>query len=87
MEWNIDDTRYNNKYVGSEAYLIENGEITKPIINPTIEITTPALYSAIKAVGNNLEFHAASCGKGEPMQGMPVTMGGPSMLIKGVKLR
>ncbi len=87
MEWNIDDTRYNQKYVGSEAYLIENGEITKPLLNPILEITTPKLYSSIKEVGNNLEFHAASCGKGEPMQGMPVTMGGPSMLIGKVKLK
>ncbi len=87
MEWNIDDVRFNQKYVGCEAYLIENGKITKPVKNPTIEITTPQLYSSIVEAGNNLEFHAASCGKGEPMQGMPVFMGGPSLLIRGVNLK
>ncbi len=87
MEWNIDDIRFNQKYVGCEAYGIENGKITVPVKNPVIEITTPQLYSSITDVANNLEFHAASCGKGEPMQGMPVYMGGPSLLIKGVNLK
>ncbi len=87
MEWNIDDMRYNQKYTGCEAYKIENGKLTAPVSNPTIEITTPQLYSSITDVANNLEFHAASCGKGEPMQGMPVYMGGPSLLIKGINLK
>ncbi len=87
MEWNIDDMRFNQKYTGCEAYLIENGEITKPVKSPIIEITTPQLYSSIVEAGNNLHFEAASCGKGEPMQGMPVFMGGPSLLIKGVHLK
>ncbi|MFH0713629.1 MAG: TldD/PmbA family protein [Candidatus Micrarchaeota archaeon] len=87
MEWNIDDVRFNQKYVGCEAYKIENGAITTPVKSPIIEITTPQLYSAITGVANNLEFHAASCGKGEPMQGMPVFMGGPSLLLKGVNLK
>ncbi len=87
MEWNIDDMRYNQKYTGCEAYKIENGKLTAPVSNPTIEITTPQLYSSIVDIANNLEFHAASCGKGEPMQGMPVYMGGPSLVIKGVNLK
>lgn len=87
MEWNIDDMRFNQKYTGCEAYLIENGEITKPVKSPIIEITTPQLYSSIVEAGNNLHFEAASCGKGEPMQGMPVFMGGPSLLIKNINLK
>ncbi|MFH0868986.1 MAG: TldD/PmbA family protein [archaeon] len=86
MEWNIDDKRYNNRYVGAEAYLIENGKITVPVRNPAIEVTTPALYNSIDACAQNLEFHSASCGKGEPMQGIPVTMGGPSLRLRGLKL-
>jgi TldD protein len=86
MEWNIDDRRYNNRYVGAEAYLIENGKITVPVKSPAIEISTPALYAAIDAAAQNLEFHSASCGKGEPMQGIPVAHGGPSLRLRGVKL-
>ncbi|MCS7109496.1 MAG: TldD/PmbA family protein [Candidatus Micrarchaeota archaeon] len=82
MEWNIDDKRLNQKYKANEAYLIENGKITKPLKQPSIEITTPALWSSVDAVADNFELHAATCGKGEPMQGIPVSMGGASMRMK-----
>ncbi|MBT4334338.1 TldD/PmbA family protein [archaeon] len=87
MEWNIDDKRYQQKYVGSEAYLIEKGELTKPVKSPKLEITTPAFWSSIDGVGSNLKLFAATCGKGEPMQGIPVTTGGPSIRLRGIKLR
>lgn len=85
MEWNIDDVRYQQRYVGSEAYFIEKGEIGAPVRNPVIELTTKDLWSAVDGVAKNLELHAASCGKGEPMQGIPVTTGGPSMFLKSVR--
>lgn len=86
MEWNIDDRRWNQKYKGSEAYLIENGRITKPVKSPSIEITTATLWSSVNAVADNFELHAATCGKGEPMQGIPVSMGGASMRMR-IKIR
>ncbi|MGB9675006.1 MAG: TldD/PmbA family protein [Candidatus Nanoarchaeia archaeon] len=86
MEWNIDDKRYNNKYTSAIAYLIENGKITKAIKPVSLEITTPALYAAIDAVGSNFELHSATCGKGEPMQGIPVSHGGGSLRLRGVKI-
>ncbi|MEM2874344.1 MAG: TldD/PmbA family protein [Candidatus Nanoarchaeia archaeon] len=86
-EWNIDDLRYNNKYVSAEAYLIENGRLTKPIRNAVFEITTPALYAAIEAVGSNFELHSATCGKGEPLQGMRVTHGGGSLKLRNIRLK
>jgi len=86
MEWNIDDKRYQQKYVGNEAYLIENGEITKPVKSPALELTTPKLWSSIDLVANNLQFFAGTCGKGEPMQGIPVLMGGPSVRLRHIKL-
>ncbi len=86
MEWNIDDVRYHQKYVGNEAYLIENGEITKPVKSPALEITTPLLWSSVDEVANNLKTFAGTCGKGEPMQGIPVWMGGPSIKLKNIKL-
>ncbi|MBI3033960.1 TldD/PmbA family protein [Candidatus Woesearchaeota archaeon] len=86
-EWNIDDKRVNQKYVGAEAYAIRNGRLEEPVLSPTIEITTHALYKAIDAVANNMEYHAGTCGKGEPMQALPVWFGGPSIRIKGIKLK
>lgn len=87
MEWNIDDKRLNQKYVGNEAYLIKNGQLTdQPVKQPVIEITTPKLWSSVDAVANNLEHHAAICGKGEPMQGIPVWHGGPSFRLRKIRL-
>lgn len=85
MEWNIDDKRFSQKYTGDEAYLIENGEITKPVKHPSIEITTPKLWSSVDMVANNLQFFAASCGKGEPQQGIPVFTGGPSIRLRKIR--
>src|SRR3972149_6922470 len=67
MEWNIDDKRYNQKYVGREAYLIEDGEVTAPVRKTVLELTTPAFWSAVDAVGKDLEFEAGFCGEGDPM--------------------
>lgn len=86
MEWNIDDKRYNQRYLGREAYLIENGEIKTPVKAPILELTTPAFWSAIDAVGKKLEFSAATCGKGEPSQGIPVYTGGPHLRLRNITL-
>lgn len=85
-EWNIDDKRYNQKYVGREAYLIENGKITTPVRRPILEITTPRFYSSVTAVGDKVERAAATCGKGEPSQGVPVDTGGPAIKLSRVVL-
>lgn len=87
MEWNIGDKRFNQRYVGSEAYLIKNGQLTGLVRRPVIELTTPAFYSSIDAVGKKLEFTAGTCGKGEPMQGIPVWYGGPNIRLRNIRLR
>ncbi len=86
-EWNIDDTRYNQRYVGREAYLIENGEIKEPVRRPVLEVTTPGFYSRVDAVAKDLEFFAGMCGKGDPMQGVDVWMGGPHLRVRDMVLR
>jgi TldD protein len=86
MEWNIDDRRYNQRYVGHEAYRIENGELKGLIRNPILELTTPALYGSVDAVGKEMEFEAATCGKGDPSQGAPVCHGGPPMRLRKIRL-
>jgi len=86
MEWNIDDKRYNQKYTGLESYLIKNGKINKFVKAPSLEITTPAFWSSIDAVGKDLEFTAGSCGKSDPMQGVPVWFGGPSIRLRNIVL-
>ena len=85
-EWNICDRRWFQRYGGLEAYYIENGEIKYPVRNPFIEFTTKGFYSKVEAVGKEVEFFAATCGKGNPMQGVPVWAGGPHVLLRNVKL-
>lgn len=86
MEWNIDDRRYNQRYVGSEAYMIRGGRIAEIVLRPILEVTTPSFYSSVDGVGKDLEFQAATCGKGDPGQGVPVWTGGPTIRLRGVGL-
>jgi TldD protein len=86
MEWNIDDRRYNQRYVGLEAYEIVGGEIKWLVRSPVLEITTPRLWGSVKARSKELEFQPAICGKGDPMQGIPVWTGGPNMLLEKIVL-
>ncbi|MGQ4894023.1 MAG: TldD/PmbA family protein [Candidatus Njordarchaeia archaeon] len=85
-EWNIDDRRFNMRFVGKEAWLIENGRLTKLVRNPILEITTPAYYASIDAIDKNLEFEAATCGKGDPGQGVPVWTGGPNIRLRNIRV-
>lgn len=86
MEWNIDDKRVNQRYVGLEAYEIDNGEIKKLIRNPVLELTTHQLWRSLDARGVDLKFSSATCGKGDPMQGIPVWTGGPHIRLRGVRV-
>jgi TldD protein len=86
-EWNIDDRRFNQRYVGREAYLIENGELKHPVARPVIETTTESWWSAVDAISKRVEYDAATCGKGDPMQGVPVYTGGPVIRLKGVYVK
>ncbi len=87
MEWNIDDVRWGQRYVGLEAYMIRNGELAEPVRDAALEVTTKEFYSSIDAVGKDLTFFAGTCGKGEPAQGVPVWFGGPHIRMRGVTLR
>ena len=88
MEWNIDDIRWNQRYVGLEAYIIRDGEVREdePVRNPVLEITTQGFYSRVTGVDKNLRFYPATCGKGEPAQGVPVWIGGPNVRVSRIRL-
>jgi TldD protein len=85
-EWNIDDTRFNQRYIGREAYLIENGEITSPVFRPVLEVTTTGFYSSVEAVAKEIHLYSGTCGKGDPIQGAPTSMGGPYVKLKEIRL-
>ncbi|MHA1803071.1 MAG: TldD/PmbA family protein, partial [Promethearchaeota archaeon] len=86
-EWNIDDRRFQSKYVGLEAYLIENGTLTNVLVRrPILELTTPGILKSIDAVSRDGEFPLGICGKGDPMQGVPVWLGGPHVRMRNIRL-
>ncbi|MCX8203877.1 MAG: TldD/PmbA family protein, partial [Nitrososphaeria archaeon] len=85
-EWNIDDKRWNQRYVGVEAYAIRDGELAEPVFRPILEVTTRTLYSSVDAVGKDLQMTAGYCGKGDPMQAIPVWFGGPHIRLRSVRL-
>jgi TldD protein len=86
MEWNIDDRRFNQRYVGLEAYAIRRGKLGEMMRNPAIEMTTTGLFNSVDAVSKNLAFSAAMCGKGDPEQDAPVWTGGPEIRLRKVRL-
>jgi TldD protein len=86
-EWNIDDKRYNQKYVSREAYFVKNGKVAGPARGCVLEITTPRFWKSLDGVSRKVEFVAAECGKGDPIQGMEVFTGGPMLRLREVHLR
>ncbi|ACP55034.1 TldD/PmbA family protein [Saccharolobus islandicus] len=87
MEWNIDDMRLGQRYVGLEAYEIKNGKIGDPVLFPVFQGKTTELLKAVDAVDNTLVFYPGTCGKGDPDQGIPVWLGGPNMRLRNVRIK
>lgn len=87
-EWNIDDRRFHSKYVGLEAYLIENGEVTERMVKrPVLELTTYGILKSIDAVSKDYVTRMAPCGKSDPMQPVPVSVGGPHLRMRNIEVR
>ncbi|WP_457680463.1 TldD/PmbA family protein [Thermovibrio sp.] len=63
----------------SEAYMIENGQITYPIRGASLIGNGPQVLKEIDAVGNDLGFSIGTCGKDG--QGVPVSDGLPTIRI------
>lgn len=86
-EWNIDDRRFQSKYVGLEAYIIENGELTEKMVRrPVLELTTFGILGSVDAVTRNMHMDYGTCGKSDPMQGVPVNMGGAEVRLRDIKV-
>jgi len=64
------------------GYLIENGKLTRPIKDINIIGNGPKALADISMVGNNLKLDDGTWTCGKDSQGMPVTQGLPSALVK-----
>ncbi|MHA1522509.1 MAG: TldD/PmbA family protein [Promethearchaeota archaeon] len=86
-EWNIDDRRYQSKYVGLTCYLIKDGKITDQMIRrPVLELTTFGILGSVDAVSKKFDAPHGICGKCDPMQGLPVWMGGGEVRMRNITL-
>ncbi|MFT7623256.1 MAG: TldD protein [Myxococcota bacterium] len=76
----------NGKFVFSmnEAYLIENGEITRPLKGATLIGSGPDVLKKVTMVGNDLALDqgVGTCGK--EGQSVPVGVGLPTILVDGI---
>lgn len=64
-----------------ESYLIEDGKKTKPVKGATLIGSCMDIISNIDAVGNDLDYGQAICGKG---QNAEVNAGQPTVRIRGI---
>ncbi|PSV41967.1 TldD/PmbA family protein [Photobacterium indicum] len=65
-----------------EAYLIENGKITKPLKSATLISTGPKVLKEISMVGNDFALAAGMCGS---ISGsVPTTVGQPALKVDNI---
>jgi TldD protein len=76
----------NGKFVfsASEAYLIENGRVTRPVKGATLIGNGPDVLTRVTMIGNDLGLDpgVGTCGKDG--QSVPVGVGQPTLLIDGL---
>ncbi|HDZ87017.1 MAG TPA: TldD/PmbA family protein, partial [Nitrospirae bacterium] len=65
-----------------EAYIIENGSLTRPVRGATLTGNGPEVLKAIDRVGNDLGFAIGTCGK--DAQGVPVSDAMPTVRIPDI---
>lgn len=76
----------NGKFVfnASEAYLIENGKITKPVKGATIIGNGPDVLTKVSMIGNDLSLDPGIGVCGKNGQAVPVGVGQPTLKIDGI---
>ena len=66
----------------TEAYLIENGEITAPLREANLVGNGPDVLARVDAVANDFAMAPGTCGKWGPQ--VPVGSGQPTMRLTGM---
>ena len=76
----------NGKFVfsASEAYLIEDGKVTRPVRGASLIGNGPDVLTRVSMVGNDLKLDegVGTCGK--EGQSVPVGVGQPTLRIDGI---
>lgn len=76
----------NGKFVfsASEAYLIENGKVTKPVKGATLVGSGPEVLTRVSMIGNDLKLDEGVGVCGKDGQTVPVGVGQPSLRVDAV---
>src|SRR5690606_39114168 len=79
----VDITSGKFVFSASEAYLIENGRITRPVKGATLIGNGPDVLTRVSMVGNDLKLDegVGTCGKDG--QSVPVGVGQPTLRVDG----
>ncbi len=80
----VDITSGKFVFSASEAYLIENGKITRPVKGATLIGNGPDVLQRVSMVGNNLELDSGVGTCGKEGQSVPVGVGQPTIRIDGL---
>jgi TldD protein len=71
-------------FSASEAYLIEDGQVTKPVKGATLIGNGPDALTRVTHVGNDLELDEGIGTCGKEGQSVPVGVGLPTTRIDGM---
>ncbi|MFW9779768.1 MAG: TldD/PmbA family protein [Candidatus Heimdallarchaeota archaeon] len=83
----IDDKRINFQFSTQIGWLIENGELTKPLKNVCYNAKTPEFWGECDMITREDKYYGTpNCGKGVPMQVMWVSHGGGWARFQNVNL-
>jgi TldD protein len=77
----VDITSGRFVFSASEAYLIENGKVTRPVRGATLIGNGPDAMTKVSMVGNDLELDAGVGVCGKEGQSVPVGVGQPTLKI------
>jgi TldD protein len=80
----VDITSGKFVFSASEAYLIENGRITRPVKGATLIGNGPDVLTKVSMVGNDLELDSGVGTCGKDGQSVPVGVGQPTLKIDGL---
>ncbi len=80
----VDITSGKFVFSASEAYLIENGKVTRPVKGATLIGNGPDVLTRVSMVGNDLKLDTGVGMCGKDGQSVPVGVGQPTMRIDGL---
>lgn len=80
----VDITSGNFTFATSEAYLIENGKVTRPLKGATLIGNGPAVMNSVSMIGNDMALDRGTGVCGKDGQSVPVGVGQPTLKLDSI---